>query len=60
MELEVVISEDKDLENEMAQINAWGKSGMLASFESMKKLLCTLDDVMPKNAFLRKWMKTKL
>lgn len=60
MEMGVAEVGEKDLEHEMAQVYARGKIGMPASFESMRELLSTLDEAMPKNAFLRKWLRGQL
>lgn len=60
MELGVVDSAEKSLEYEMAQFNDWGRISMLSSFDSMRQLLKTLNEALPKNFFLRKWLRTKL
>lgn len=44
----------------MTKVNIGGRVSMLVSFDSMRELLITLNDVIPNNAFLRKWLKSRL
>lgn len=60
MELGAVDAGERGLEHEMAKVYTGGKIGMSTSFDSMREFLDTLDEVVPKNAFLRKWLRRRL
>lgn len=57
MELGAIDLYGQDMENEVAQVNTRGRIAMPTAFDSMMELLTTLNDALPNNAFLRKWLK---
>lgn len=60
MELGAMESGEPQVDYDIAQVNTGGKITIPASFDSIRELLTTLDDGNSNNAFLRKWLKTKL
>lgn len=60
MELRDIKSSQQEIDFEVAQVNTGGRITMPASFDSMRELLTTLDDALPCNPFLRKWLKSRV
>lgn len=60
MELGAIKSYEKEVENEVEQVNKRGRIAMRIAFDRMKELLTTLDDALLNNAFLRKWLRARV
>lgn len=60
MELGALEAYVQEVGNAVAQVNTGGRIGMPTAFDTMRELLTTIDDALPKNAFLRKWLRARV
>lgn len=60
MELVTIESSEQEVDYDVAQVNTGGRISMPALFDSMRELPTTLDNALPSNPFLHKWLKSRV